>query len=99
MADDVVDLASGGLCQTPCLARGARAAPPATEGDQLVVAAVTAAQPQEAVRQDAAFEEVVELVLDEPGQVGAGLGLGAEGRGVLLHQAVQRGLFQAVAQW
>jgi hypothetical protein len=47
-------------------------APLATEGDQLVVAAVTAAQAQEAVGQDAAFEKSVELVLDELRQVGAG---------------------------
>ena len=52
-----------------------------------------------AVGQDAAFEEGVELVFDELRQVGVGsvLGLGEEGRGVLLHQAVQRGLFRAVA--
>lgn len=49
--------------------------------------------------QDSAFEEGVELVLDELRQVGAGcrLGLLEEGRGVLLHQAVQRGLLGAVA--
>jgi len=62
------------------------------------VAAVSTAQPQKAVRQDAAFEEGVELVLHELRQVGAGgrLCLGDEGRGVLLHQAVQRGLLRAV---
>ena len=61
--------------------------------------AVAAAQAQEAVRQDAALEEGVELVLDELRQVCAdcGLGLREEGRGVLLHQAVQRGLLGAVA--
>ena len=39
------------------------------------------------------------LSLDELRQVGAGsfFGLGEEGRGVLLHQAVQRGLLRAVA--
>jgi len=37
--------------------------------------AVTATQPQEAVRQDAAFQEGVELVLDERRQVGAGCSL------------------------
>ena len=44
--------------------------------------------------QDAAFEEGAELVLDELRQVGSGGGFGLheEGRGVLLHQAVQRGL-------
>ena len=54
---------------------------------------------QEAVGQEAAFEEGVELVLDEPGQLGpgAGLGVGDEAGGVLLHQAVQRGLLGAVA--
>jgi hypothetical protein len=53
------------------------------------VAAVAAAQSQEAVGQDAAFEEGVELVFDELRQVGDGsvFGLGEEGRGVLLHQA------------
>jgi len=63
------------------------------------VAAVTAAQPQEAVGQDAALQKGVELGLDELRQVGAsrGLSLLEEGRGVLLHQAVQRGLFGAVA--
>ena len=47
----------------------------------------------------AAFEERVELVLDELRQVGAGsvFGLGEEGRGVLLHQAVQGRLFRPVA--
>jgi hypothetical protein len=63
------------------------------------VAALAAAQPQESVRQDAALEEGVELVLDEPRQVGTGAGLGAgnEAGRVLLHQAVQRGLLGAVA--
>ena len=64
--------------------------------DQLVVPAIPAAQAQEAVGQDAAFEEGVELVLHELRQVGAdgSFGLGDEGRGVLLHQAVQRGLLR-----
>ncbi len=69
------------------------------EGQQLVVAAVAAAQAQEAVGQDAALEEGVELVFDELRQVCAGCvyGLSEERRGVLLHMAVQRGLFRAVA--
>ena len=56
-------------------------------------------QAQEAVGQDAAFEKGVELVFDELRQVGPGghLCLGDEGGGVLLHQAVQRGLLQASA--
>ncbi len=71
----------------------------AAEGQQLVVAALAAAQPQEAVGQDAALEEGVELVLDEPRQLGpgAGLGVGDEAGRMLLHQAVQRGLLRAVA--
>ena len=78
---------------------GLQAAPLAAEGEQLVMAAVSAAQAQETVGQDAALEESVELVLDELRQVGAGsvFGLRDEGCGVLLHQAVQRGLFRAVA--
>ena len=62
--------------------------------------AVTAAKTQEAAREDAAFEKGVELVLDELRQIGAGggCGLGDEGRGVLLHQAVQGGLLGAVAR-
>ena len=63
------------------------------------MAAVAAAQPQEAVRQDAALQKGVELVLDELGQarIRGCLDLGEEGCGVLLHQAVQRGLLGAVA--
>ena len=49
--------------------------------------------------QDAALEERVVLVLDELRQIGACsvFGLRDEGRGVLLHQAVQRGLFRAAS--
>ena len=56
--------------------------------------ALAASQPQEAVRQDAALEEGVEFVLEEPGQftAGAGLGVRDEAGRVLLHQSVQRGL-------
>ena len=86
------------LRHAPGTARRAEPAPLAAEGDQLVVAAITAAQAQEAVGQDAAFQEGVELVLDELRQAGAGsdFGLGEEGRSVLLHQTVQRGLLGAV---
>ena len=61
--------------------------------------ALAAAQPQEAVGQDATLQEDVELVIDEPGQFGAGAGFSVRdeiGR-VLLHQAIQRGLLGAVA--
>ena len=46
------------------------------------------------MRQDAGFEEGVELALDELRQIGPGGGFsfGEEGRGMLLLQAVQRGL-------
>lgn len=61
--------------------------------------AFAAAQLQEAADQDAAIQESVEFVLDEPGQLGAGAGLdvGDEAGRMLLHQAVQRGLLGAVA--
>jgi hypothetical protein len=92
----VVDQVRRRLRHAPGLARRARAASLAAERDQLVVAAVAAAESQETVGQNAAFEEGVELVLEELRQVGAGsvFGLGKEGRGVLLHQAVERGLFR-----
>jgi hypothetical protein len=63
------------------------------------VAALAAAKPKEAVGEDAALEEGVELVLDESRQLGASAGLGMrdEAGRVLLHQAVQRGLLGAVA--
>ena len=85
------------LCHAPGAAGGAKPAPLGAECHQLVVAAVAAAQSQEAVREDAAFEEGVELVLDELRQAGPGLSLREEGCGVLLHQVVQRGLFRAVS--
>ncbi len=98
--DDVVHQVGRRLRHAPGPARGAKAPALATEGQQLVVPAIPAAQPQEAVGQDAAFEEGVELVFDELRQVGAGsvFGLGEESRCMLLHQAVQRGLLRAVAR-
>ena len=88
MWDDVVDQMRCGLRHAPRAARGAKPAALAAESHELVVAAVGAAQPQEAVRQDAAFKKGVELVLDELRQAGAGglLGLGKKGLGVLLHR-------------
>ena len=79
--------------------RGAESASLATERHEPVVDAIGAAQAQEAVRLDAALQESVELVFDELRQAGAKglLGLGEEALGVLLHQAVQRGLLGAVA--
>jgi hypothetical protein len=63
------------------------------------VPTVAAAQTQEAVGLDTALEEDSELILDKLRRVGSSgvFGLGEEGRGVLLYQAVQRGLFRAVA--
>jgi hypothetical protein len=62
------------------------------------VPAVAAAQPQEAVGQHAALEEGIELIPHKLRQVGAGccLSLLEESGGVLLHQAVQRGLHRWV---
>ncbi len=49
--------------------------------------------------QDAARQDGVDLVLDEPPQLGtrAGPGVGAEAGCMLLHQAVKRGPLGAVA--
>jgi len=97
--DDMVDQVGRRLGHAPGSARRTKPPALAAEGDQLVVAAVAAAQPQEAMRQDAVFEKGVELARDEFRQVGDGRGLSLleEGGGVLLHQAVQRGLLRAVA--
>lgn len=50
------------------------------------------------MREDAALQEGVELVLDESRQLSAsaGLGVGDEAGRTLLHQAVQRGLLVPV---
>jgi hypothetical protein len=81
--------------------RRTRAKPAAfpEEGDELVVAAVAVAQPQEAVSQDAALQKRVELVPDEGRQVRTcgGFDVRTEGLGVLLDQSVQRGLLRAAA--
>ena len=50
---------------TRCAARGTKPSALAAECHPLVVAAVAAAQTQEAVRQDAALEECIEPVFDE----------------------------------
>jgi hypothetical protein len=71
--------------------------PVAAESDHLVVATVTAAQPQGAVGRDVAREEGVELVLYELRQVGSCSRLGDDGRGMLLYRAEQRGLSRATA--
>ena len=99
MGDDVVDQMGRGLRHAPRAARGAKPAALAAEGDELVVAAVAATQPQETMRQDAALKKGLELVRHELRQAGgrSGVDLGEEGRGVLLHQAVKRGLLGAVA--
>ena len=61
MGDDVIDQVGRGLRHAPHSARGAKPSALAAEGDEFVVAAVAAAQAQEAVRQDAALEECIEL--------------------------------------
>jgi len=95
----VLDQVRSGLRHAPRPARGTEPAALATERHELVVATIGAAQAQEAVRQDAALQEGVELVFDELRQAGAGglFGLGEKALRVLQHQAVQRGLLGAVA--
>jgi hypothetical protein len=86
MGDDVVDQLSGGLRHPPRAAGKAEPAPLAAERQQLVVTAFAAAQPEEAVRQDAALEEGRELVFGEARQrrAGACLGVRDEAGRVLL---------------
>ena len=61
--------------------------------------ALGAAQPQKSMGEDAALQKLVELVLDESGQRGAGLRLDLreEGLEVFLDQLVSRRLFGAAA--
>ena len=61
--------------------------------------AFTATQAQQAVGQEAAFEEGVKFVFDElrPAGTRCRLSLLEEGGGVLLYLAVRRGLLWAVA--
>jgi len=69
-------------------------------GSRLRHAPGAAMQTQKTVGRDAAFEAGVERLFDELRQAGSGccLGLLEEGGGVLLHQAVKRGLFGAVVR-
>ena len=85
--NDVIEQVRRCLCHAPGPARREEAASFAAEGHKLVVPAVAAMQAQEAVGQDAAFQEGVELVLHKLRQIGAnrGLSLLEEGGGVLLH--------------
>jgi hypothetical protein len=69
MRDDVIHQVRCRLRHPARTARGSEPAPLAAERQQLVVATLAAAQPQKALRQDAAFEEGVELGLQAaPGQ-------------------------------
>jgi len=82
----MIDQLRGGLRHAPRSTRWAEPSALATERQQLVVPAVGTAQAQEAVRQDAARQEGVELVTDELRQASASglLSLSEEGLGVLL---------------
>lgn len=60
---DFVDQQRGAFDHPPGAATRAETAPFAAEGDQPLGAAILAPDPQEAVLQDTALEEVVEFVL------------------------------------
>ncbi len=80
-------------------ARRTKAAPFTGERHQLVVATVAAAQTQKTVGENATFEECFEFVFDELGNTGPcrRFDLSEKGRGMLLNQPIQRGLFGTVA--
>jgi len=74
--DDLIDQVCGALRHAPRAARGAKPAPLAGKRHQLLVATPGAAQPQEAMGKDAAFQESIEPAApalvsrsDEPGRV------------------------------
>jgi len=83
----------GGLGHAPGGARWADAAALAGEGDELLVGAAGAADADEAVAQQAAFEKALELSLDEAGIAGAVLGALA-GVGEKLLEVVGDGLVE-----
>jgi len=99
MRDDAIHQVRRRLRLATRAARGAEPAPLAADRQQLVVAALASAQPQEAAGQDAALEEGIELVFDEPVQLGtrARFGVGNEAGRMPLHQPTQQGLLGAVA--
>ena len=62
---DVIDEVSGGLGHAPRPTTRAKSPFFTGKGHELLMAAVLAAQAQKTVRQQAAFEEGLELVFDE----------------------------------
>ncbi len=63
--ENAVDEARSGVGHSATSTRGAEATPLAREGDEVVLAAGVAAEPQEAVSQDPAPEVPAKLLLDE----------------------------------
>ena len=63
--DDVIDQVGSCFGHAPGAARGAKSAPLTGKRYQLLMGAVTAAQAQKAVGQDAAFEKGIKLVFDK----------------------------------
>jgi len=71
--DDLTGQMRGALRHTPRATGGAKPAPLARQRHRLLMRAPGAAQPQEAVSQNPAFEKGIELVLHELGQRRSGL--------------------------
>jgi hypothetical protein len=61
----MIDQVRSGLCHTPSPTAGTKTPSFAGKGHQLLVATVTATQTQDAVSQDTAFQEGIELGFDE----------------------------------
>ena len=95
---DLIDQARGGVCHAAAHAAGAEGAPFARERHQAAVVARGAAQPQEAVRQDAALQEGAQVALHVPRQgVIAAAGLLQEGLQMLGQYLVEQGVLGLVA--
>jgi len=63
--DDAVDQVGRALRHAPCPTGGAKPAPLARKGHQLLMAAVITAQAHKAVGEDATLEKGIELVFDK----------------------------------
>jgi len=85
----------GGFRHAPSAAGGAKAASFASERNQLLMAALAAAQAEKPVRQNAAGEKGIELGFDKLRQAASTLGfdLRQEGFEVFLNQSIEGGFF------
>jgi hypothetical protein len=98
LGQDAIDELCGGVGHASAAAGRAEATPLAREGDEAIVAASVAVDPQEAVGQDPAPEVRAQLLLDEAGRrVLAFAGARQERLELFPDDRVERGLLGSVS--